>query len=108
MLTRDSGCIRALSWNASLPNDADIQIMASRLVASGFVPARTLGSFVLLRDRNANEVALVMSTGRAQIRVSYLVPEQERRLEAERVYASLLRAVGLGVAPSNKPGETEP
>jgi hypothetical protein len=106
MLTRDHGCLRALSWNAALPSGADIKTMAARLVASGFVPARALGAFVLLRDRRANEVALVMSTGRAQIRVSYLVPEAERRREAELVYARLLRAVGVGVPPPA--GHSEP
>ena len=93
MLTRDHGCIRALAWNAGVPVDCDVGGLADRLCLVGFSVARVVGGFVLLRDGEGNEVAIVARTQRVQIRVSYVVPEGERRREAEKVYAVVLRAL---------------
>jgi hypothetical protein len=50
----------------------------------------------VIRNATQDEIALVVRTGRVQIRVHYTVPEAERRQAAERVFVALVRAT-LGV-----------
>jgi hypothetical protein len=95
MLTRAHGCIRALAWNADFPPEADLSTLPTRLAEVGFTVARVVGGFTSLRDGEGNEIALVLATHRVQLRVSYLVPEIERRHAAERLYTHVLRALDL-------------
>jgi hypothetical protein len=46
-----------------------------------------------LRSPEGHEIVIVPRTGRVQIRVHYLTPEEERRIAAEGVFAVLVRSI---------------
>jgi len=92
-LSRDFGCFRSLNWRCDLPTGSDCDVIVAALVKRGFEAVRPSGVLRLLRDATGHEVVLVPATGRVQIRVHYLTPEEERRFTAERIFCWLVRIV---------------
>jgi hypothetical protein len=95
VLTRDQSCIRSLAWSVGLPRATDLAGLLPGLEGRGFSLHRRVGALCVLRDGRENEVAVVLSTRRVQIRVCYLLPVAERRPMAERLYRQILEALQL-------------
>lgn len=102
-LTRDLSCFRGLNWRSDLPAGSDCDELAAALSGRGFVAVAGPSALRLLRSREGHELLLVPRTGRVQIRVHYLTPQEERRWAAERVFASLVRTI-LALGSFHAPG----
>jgi hypothetical protein len=75
-------------------------VLVKILSEKGFAPAPSPGVLRLLRTKEGHEILFVPRTGRVQIRVHYLTPEEGRRLVAERIFVLLVRSIlGVGQAP---------
>lgn len=92
----EPSCIDKRTYRVDLPSDTPTQELVARLVDRGQMTRETSfpGSHTL-RSTNRTEVVIVQRTGRVQIRVDIDVPRAERRLEAERALAALVRAMML-------------
>jgi hypothetical protein len=92
VLTRDHACVRGMNWRFDLP-PAAVEATLNALPSAGFLPCPSPDTLPSFESPEGHRVLLVRRTGRAQIRVSYTVPESERRLAAEAVFTAILRAL---------------
>lgn len=92
-LARDQSCFRSLNWRCDLPAGSDCDRLAATLAEKGFAAVGGPSAIRTLRSPEGHEVVLVPRTGRVQIRVHYLTPEEERRFVAEGVFALLVRSI---------------
>jgi hypothetical protein len=92
-LARDQSCLRSLNWRCDLPAGSDCDRIAAALAEKGFASTGGSSMFRILRSPEGHEIVLVPRTGRVQIRVHYLTPEEERRFAAEGVFALLVRSI---------------
>ncbi|MCU0654918.1 MAG: hypothetical protein MUF64_06400 [Polyangiaceae bacterium] len=92
VLTRDHACVRGMNWRFDLP-PAAIEAALDALPSAGFLPCPSPEALPSFQSPEGHRVLLVRRTGRAQIRVSYTVPEGQRRLAAEAVFTAVVRAL---------------
>lgn len=93
-LTRDQSCVDRINWRCDLPPTMSGDALFERL--SKLEGYRVEGPGPLLyvvRGPDQHQILIVPRTGRVQIRVSYDVPKLERRLAAEKVFATLVRLI---------------
>jgi hypothetical protein len=102
-LTRDLGCSQSLNWRSDLPPGSDCDVLVKILSEKGFALAPSPSMLRLIRSKEGHEILFVPRTGRVQIRVHYLTPEQGRRLVAERLFVLLVRSIlGLREPPLSR------
>ena len=97
-LERDHSCMRHFAYRMDLEGPSDVGDFVALAQADGFSVSRPLPSLVKLVDACGNELLVVATTGRVQLRVSYTVPPDARRHAAEAVYCRLVRASLRSVA----------
>jgi len=88
-LEPEHGCWARINWRIEMPVQTDFARLARQIVASGFEARCDCDMLKVLRDRDGHEIILVPRTGRTQIRISTLVPEDERPEAAERLFGRL-------------------
>ncbi len=95
-LEREVTCLRSLNWRCDLlPGRGPLVL--EHLLRNGWSAIPGPPGLSVIRHADLHEIALVVRSGRVQIRVHYTVPEAERRQAAERVFVALVRAT-LGVS----------
>jgi hypothetical protein len=92
-LTREVTCIRSLAWRTDLPAALDWQRLGATLEAAGLVRHPPVGAMQRFATARGDELSLIPTTGRVQLRVHYTVPEHERRFAAERLFQLLVHAL---------------
>jgi hypothetical protein len=92
-LTRDFGCLRSLSWRCDLPPGSDCDVLIGALMEKGFAQVPSPSVLRLIRSPEGHEILFVPRTGRVQIRVHYVTPEEERRFCAEQMFALIVRTI---------------
>ena len=92
-LTREVTCIRSLAWRTDLPTAIDWPRLAAALEAAGLVRRPAIGALQRFATARGDELSLIPTTGRVQLRVHYTVPEHERRFAAERLFRLLFHAL---------------
>lgn len=92
-LTREVTCIRSLAWRTDLPTAIDWPRLAAALEAAGLVQRPPVGAMQRFATARGDELSLLPTTGRVQLRVHYTVPEHERRFAAERLFQLLFHAL---------------
>jgi hypothetical protein len=92
-LTREVTCIRSLAWRVDLEPTQDFDALSRELCARGFATAVSIAAMRKWTTPEGHEIVIVSRTGRAQIRVHYTIPEEQRRFTAERLYVVLVAAV---------------
>lgn len=98
-LERDHSCMRHFAYRMDLEGPAAVGDFVALARADGFsVASSPLPSLVKLVDACGNELLVVATTGRVQLRVAYTVPPEARRHAAEAVYCRLVRASVRSVA----------
>jgi hypothetical protein len=92
-LTREITCIRSLAWRTDLPTAIDWPRLSAALAAAGLVRRPAVGAMQRFATARGDEVSLIPTTGRVQLRVHYTVPEHERRFAAERLFQLVFHAL---------------
>src|SRR4051812_47399123 len=82
-LTREVTCLRSLAWRTDLPSAADWPRLGAALEAAGLIRRPPVGAMQRFATARGDELSLIPTTGRVQLRVHYTVPEHERRFAAE-------------------------
>ena len=78
-LSRQQGCLRALQYRLTLEDSARLPAFLRAAGDTGFHAAPRPGLPALrLVDDNEHELIIVLASARIQLRVSYLVPRDER------------------------------
>ncbi len=90
-LKKSGGCFRNIRWMLDLEEetveDFIEKIKKSSLFRETVSP---LGDRLLrFKDNDGNEIIVVPSTGRTEIRLHYLIPESERKAKAEEILKKL-------------------
>ena len=92
-LSREVTCIRSLAWRTDLPAAADWPRLGAALETAGLIRRPPVGAMQRFATARGDELSLIPSTGRVQLRVHYTVPEHERRFAAERLFQLLFHAL---------------
>lgn len=92
-LTREVTCLRSLAWRTDLPSAADWPRLGAALEAAGLIRRPPVGAMQRFATARGDELSLIPTTGRVQLRVHYTVPEHERRFAAERLFQLLFHAL---------------
>lgn len=92
-LRREVTCIRALAWRTDLPAAIDWPRLGAALEAAGLVRRPPVGALQRFATARGDELALIPTTGRIQLRVHYTVPAHERQFAAERLFQLLVHAL---------------
>jgi len=92
-LTREVTCIRSLAWRTDLPVAIDWPRLGAALEAAGLVRRPPVGAMQRFATARGDELSLIPTTGRVQLRVHYTVPEHELRFAAERLFQLLFHAL---------------
>jgi hypothetical protein len=92
-LTREVTCLRSLAWRTDLPTAAGWPRLGAALEAAGLIRRPPVGAMQRFATARGDELSLIPSTGRVQLRVHYTVPEHERRFAAERLFQLLFHAL---------------
>jgi len=96
-LERDHSCMKHLAFRMDLVSPALGELLRTIAFELGFTETRPIEGLSKLVSPEGHEILLVERTGRAQLRVSYLVPHERRRHTAEDVYCRIARRfVALG------------
>lgn len=82
-----------MAWRCDLPAELPWERLSSELVAMGLRPRPAVRGLIRFANDGDDELVLVTTTGRVQIRVHYTVPEHERRFAAERLFQTLVYAI---------------
>ena len=86
----ERACIQHLLWQLTLDEELDVEALTARLDQA---LTRLQGSTALplrvWRDERESQLLLVLSTGRIQLRLHYLIEPDERPKEAHRFVARL-------------------
>lgn len=91
-LSRDHTCVRGMNWRFDLPPHL-VDALIKALLGLGYQQRPGPAALPALRSPEGHQIMLVRSTGRAQIRVDYTVPETLRRFAAEAIFATVIRAL---------------
>lgn len=92
-LTREVTCVRSLAWRSDLPTTIDWPRLGAALEAAGLRPRPAVGAMQRFVTARGDELVLIPTTGRVQLRVHYSVPEHDRRFAAERLFLLLFHAL---------------
>ena len=92
-LSREHTCIRALAWRTDLPDFVEWEGLAAELARDGYQRERSMTGLIRLIGRSREELFLVPSTGRVQIRVHYSTEEDQRKHAAEGIFRTLVHAL---------------
>jgi hypothetical protein len=92
-LTREVTCLRSLAWRTDLPTAAGWPGLGAALEAAGLIRRPPVGAMQRFATARGDELSLIPTTGRVQLRVHYTVPEHERRFAAERLFQLLFHAL---------------
>jgi hypothetical protein len=92
-LTRETTCLRSLAWRTDLPAAVDWPRLGDALVAGGLRRRPPVGAMQRFATARGDELSLIPTTGRVQLRVHYTVAEHERRFAAERLFQLLFHAL---------------
>ena len=92
-LTREITCLRSLAWRTDLPTAAGWPGLGAALEAAGLIRRPPVGAMQRFATARGDELSLIPTTGRVQLRVHYTVPEHERRFAAERLFQLLFHAL---------------
>lgn len=96
-LERDHSCMKHLAFRMDLVSPSASATLRAIALELGFVESRPIAGLSKLVCAEGHEILLVERTGRAQLRVSYMVPHERRRAVAEDVYCRIARIlVGRG------------
>lgn len=90
MLQRDPSCARDLLWRLELPPPLDATHLATRLLGAGWTERSRFPALHDLEGPEGHRVVIVPRTGRVQLRVSYLVPPEQRATAAAALAARLV------------------
>jgi hypothetical protein len=92
-LTREITCLRSLAWRTDLPAAVDWPGLGDALEAAGLSRRPPVGAMQRFATARGDQLSLIPTTGRVQLRVHYTVPEHERRFAAERLFQLLFHAL---------------
>ncbi len=90
MIVRDQACIRDLLWRIEVGDRDQTAQLSQRLTTLGWANASAFAQLLDLESPDGHRLIIVPRTGRVQLRVSYLVPRDERKQAALRIYDELM------------------
>jgi len=90
-LERDHSCMRSLAFRMDLTHPESSAAFTSIALELGFALEQPIAGLSKLVAPEGHELLLVRSTGRVQLRVSYLVAQDRRRHVAEDIYCRIVR-----------------
>lgn len=96
-LSRDPSCLKDLAWRMDIPPDA-VEAVVDRLVERGHrLVSRSM--VIIVDTEEGHRYVFVPRTGRVQLRISYLVPKDDRPDEAKKLFEALTRSLEALPAP---------
>jgi hypothetical protein len=93
-IRRAHSCFRAMTWDCELTPAQSLPSIISNLLSVGFVDESRSALVRELLHPDEHRVVIIPTTGRVQLRLHYLTPQEERQQIAERFAELLLRAAG--------------
>jgi hypothetical protein len=94
-IRKKQGCIRNLQYELFLSDDVKLPNLADALLTLGFERASSRGlPAIRLLHQTGHEVLIVPRTRRVQLRVSYVIPKEERPDAAKRIEGGLNGKLG--------------
>jgi hypothetical protein len=96
-LEREHACFELLNWRCTLDAPPPAAVMRERMLAAGWRLLERVPTLLELFDAAGHRVAVVVTTGRIQIRVNPDTPEEKRPEAALGVATAMVQALRAGL-----------
>lgn len=107
-LEPDTSCWNHLNWRCSVRGAYEVEALEARLTERGLAVRCRHAALRIFRHPDGHEIALVLTTGRVQLRVDIGQPEDQRTQVAHALHGTLSEALegrGEGQDPAKGQGQ---